>query len=106
MSNNGKVYVCLNLSGTKTAAQFIGGTSPVYRWNVTVLEVNSCLNATGGTGNLPYGFFANVNTSQQQFCNNFSFVNSADAIVIQFNLTVPADSSTGALSDTITATVW
>lgn len=106
LQNIGNVNVTLNLSGTKTAAQFIGGTSPSYRWNISNAESNSCLNATGGTGGLALNNFHNVNTSSALFCGIFQFADVADTIRIDFNLTIPTDSLTGALGDTITATAF
>jgi hypothetical protein len=45
-----------------------------------------------------------VNTTTAIFCGRFQFADTADVIRIDFNLTIPSDSSTGALGDTITAT--
>jgi len=103
LQNLGNVNVTLNLSGTKTAAQLIGGTSPTYQWNITNVESSSCLNSTGGTDALAINLFYNVNTTTALICPRFQFVDSADTIRIDFNLTIPSDSFTGALGDTITA---
>lgn len=103
LQNNGNTNLTLNLSGTKSAAQLIGGTGPSYRWNISNLEAGSCRNSTGGTDNLALNLFYNVNTTTALFCDIFQFDNSADSIRIDFNLTVPSDSLTGALGDTITA---
>ncbi|MEK6925020.1 MAG: hypothetical protein AABW71_02155 [Nanoarchaeota archaeon] len=103
LENSGTVNLTLNLSGTKTAAQLIGGTNPSYRWNITNLDAGSCRNSSGGTGALALNFFYNVNTTSALFCNYFLFGNTEDSIRIDFNLTVPSDSLTGSLGDTITA---
>lgn len=103
IQNNGNTNLTLNLSGTKTAAQLIGGTGPTYRWNISNLESGSCRNSTGGTANLPLDTFFNVNTTTALFCSYFQFENTQDSIRIDFNLTVPSDSFTGSLGDTITA---
>ncbi len=103
LENSGTVNLTLNLSGTKTAAQLIGGTNPGYKWNITNLEAGSCRNSSGGTGALALNLFYNVNTTSALFCNYFLFGNSEDSIRIDFNLTVPSDSLTGSLGDTITA---
>lgn len=103
LENSGTVNLTLNLSGTKTAAQLIGGTNPSYRWNISNLDAGSCRNSSGGTGALALNLFYNVNTSTALFCNYFLFGNSEDSIRIDFNLTVPSDSLTGSLGDTITA---
>lgn len=106
LQNNGNVNLTLNLSGTKTAAQLLGGTAPSYKWNISNVESGSCRNSSGGTGSLPLNVFYDVNTSSALFCSFFHFDNSMDSLRIDFNLTVPSDSLTGALGDTITATAF
>ncbi|MEK6915129.1 MAG: hypothetical protein AABW89_01145 [Nanoarchaeota archaeon] len=106
IENIGNLNVSLNLSGTKTATQMIGGTSPSYSWNISSFETGSCRNSTGGTSFLPLDNFYNINTSTTEFCRFFQFNNSQDVIRIDFNLTIPSDSLTGALGDTITATAF
>lgn len=106
IENLGNVNVTLNLSGTKTAAQMIGGTSPSYKWNVTSFEINACTNSSGGTSALPLISFYDINTTTALFCNRFQFLDDRDVVRIDFNLTIPSDSFTGALGDTITATAF
>ena len=115
IKNIGNVNVTLNLTGTKTAAQFIGGSNPVYKWNISATAAggapNSCLNKsgkTGGLGGLNLNAYHNVNTSigDSMKCFVFRFENTVDSIRIDFNLTVPQDSTAGALGDVITATVY
>ncbi|MGV8131068.1 MAG: hypothetical protein ACP5N7_03125 [Candidatus Pacearchaeota archaeon] len=103
LQNNGNVNLTLNLSGSKTAAQMIGGTNPSYKWNISNLESGSCRNSTGGTSNLPLNNFYDINTTSTLFCSFMHFENSQDSLRIDFNLTVPSDSFTGSLGDTITA---
>lgn len=103
IENLGNVNVTLNLSGSKTAAQMIGGSNPGYRWNITSFESGACRNSSGGTGALQTDFFYVVNTSSALFCNYFQYLDDRDVIRIDFNLTIPSDSFTGALGDTITA---
>ena len=104
--NLGNVNVTLNLSGTKTAATMIGGTSPVYKWNVTNVESGSCLNSTGGTDGIPLAAYYDVNTTTALFCGRFRYADASDSVMINFNLTIPSDSIVGALGDTITATAF
>lgn len=111
LENTGNVNVSLNLTGAKTAAQFVGGTNPVYRWNITNAEANSCVNGsaiTNGEVGLDLNTFHNVNTTVglSRVCPTFRFDSTADQIRIDFNITVPEDSLTGALGDVITATVY
>jgi predicted secreted protein len=107
LENTGNVNVTLNLTSTKTATNFIGGTSPAFKWNISDVERGSCLNVTGtGNGTLAHYAFYDVNTSSdsQQFCGKFRYTDATDRIRIDFNLTVPSDSTTGSLTSTITAT--
>jgi hypothetical protein len=112
IENIGNINGTINLSGTKTAAQLLGGTSPVYQWNVSNVEANSCVNATTGihaagqNGTESLDKFLNVNTTTAQFCPILAFRDSGDSIRIDFNLTVPSDSLTGALGDVITVVGW
>jgi hypothetical protein len=67
------------------------------------------VNASGnGAGNLNLNIFHNVNTSvgDSMKCFIFRFENANDRVRIDFNLTVPQDSSSGALGDIITATAY
>ena len=106
IQNLGNVNVTLNLSATQTAATMIGGTSPSYMWNISNVETGSCRNATG-TVETPLLFnFYNPNTTSTEFCRFFQFNDSQDSIRIDFNLTIPSDSLTGTLTDTITATAF
>lgn len=108
IQNIGNVNVTLNLSVTKTAATFIGGSSPLYKWNVTNDEANSCLNATGGptNGMGHLGIYYNPNTTTAIYCPLFQFIDSADQVNISINLTIPSDSITGTLNDILTATAY
>ena len=108
LENIGNLNVTLNMSGTKTAAQMIGGTGPQYNWlfNFNTGEnAATCLNASGAS----IGFsdnYASVNTTSAEICRFFGFGNSNDALLIDFQVVVPSDSFTGALGDTITATAF
>jgi hypothetical protein len=106
IENLGNVNVTLNLSGSKTAAQLIGGTNPSYKWNITSFESGACRNSTGGNQSLQTDTFFNVNTSSVLFCNYFQYLDDRDVIRIDFNLTIPSDSLTGSLGDTITAVAF
>ncbi len=107
IENIGTVNVTLNLTVGKNASQFIGGTNPAYEWNLTNLNANSCLNTTG----LPMAvrintwFPANTTKFSALWCDVFPFRAAQDAVRLDFNLTIPEDSLTGALGDIITATV-
>ena len=106
LENLGNSNVSINLSATKTAAQMISGSNPSYKWNISNAESLSCLNNSGGTdttnGHALYNWY-NPNTTTTEFCRYFQAVGTADSIRIDFNLTIPSDSLTGSLGDTITA---
>ncbi|MBS3083967.1 hypothetical protein J4423_04135, partial [Candidatus Pacearchaeota archaeon] len=104
IQNIGNVNVTLNLSGTKTAAQMIGGTSPGYNWQFSEVESGSCLNASGSIQT--FSSYYNVDTTTTLICGRFRYVDSNDSLRIDFQLTVPSDSITGALGDVITATAF
>ncbi len=107
LENVGNVNVSINLSSSKAAAAFVGGASvtPVFKWNITNFEANSCLNKTGtGTVAVNTDVFYDVNTTTANYCPIFNYLDSADVIRIDFNITIPTDSATGALTTVITAT--
>ena len=106
IQNLGNVNVTLNLSGTKSAATMIGGTSPGYKWNISNVETGSCRNVTGAVETPLLFNFYDLNITSTEFCRFFKFADSADTIRIDFNLTIPSDSLTGTLTDTITATAF
>ena len=101
LENIGNTNVTLDLLAGKTAAQFLGGTGPVYQWNVSNVEATSCAN---NQTTLMTWFNVNITSPGTRFCGNFTYYNAADLIRIDINLTVPYDSISGALTDTITAT--
>lgn len=101
LENIGNVNVSLNITVGKNASNFIGGTNPVYEINVSNVEAGSCINSS----TFALGFFYSANTSNTLLnCNVFRFESSLDSIRIDFNLTIPENSLTGALGDVITAT--
>jgi len=105
LKNTGNTNVTLNLSVGKTAASFIGGTNPVYQWMVTEAQINSCFNSTGGTGGMAFmGQYLTPNTTSSTYCAIlFPGLNGME---INFNLSIPSDSITGALGDIVTAVVY
>ena len=107
IENIGNVNVTLNLSVAKTAAQFIGGTSPVYQWNLTNVDAGSCLNSSqqNMSDRMNIWFTATSATSGNLWCDVFPFNSAKDSVRVDFNLTVPENSLTGALGDIVTATV-
>ncbi|MCX8158968.1 MAG: hypothetical protein N3D20_01605 [Candidatus Pacearchaeota archaeon] len=101
LENLGNVNVTLNLSAGKTAAQFIGGTNPAYKWWIRDNETGSCINVTGPSNG--FGGWADPSTTSITICNPLRFLIASNEIRIDFNVTVPEDATKGARSDTITA---
>jgi hypothetical protein len=107
LENIGNTNVTLNLSGAKTASTFIGGTNAVYKFNVSDNEASSCLNTSGKQDYVPGLTFEDVHTTvNYTYCDPFVYHAAQDTIRIDFNVTIPEDSSTGALGDVITATAY
>ena len=110
--NQGNTNVSLQLNSAKTAATFIGGTNPVYQWNVSAQFGNqsACLNATNGTTNddgvhtYNKSVFTGVSTSAFLVCDKFQYHPQNNTVRIDIRLQVPSNSLTGSLSDTLTAT--
>ena len=103
LANIGNVNCSILLSGTKTAAQFFGGTvsEQMYQWNISNKEADSCLFNETSAQNL----FANVNTTAATICNKFEYRTNKNELFIDFRLVVPYDAAnTGAQGDEITAT--
>jgi len=103
VENIGNRQVLLQLATGKDAATFLGGTSPVYQYNVTNIEANSC-NTTGISFNLGEWYDVNTTSPGTPICNYFYHQNSRDTIRIDVKLVVPSDSNVGALGDIFTAT--
>lgn len=104
LENIGNVNVTLDLASSKTAAQFIGGTSPIYQFNITNSEPASCfMNQTQVSFNNTWYDF-NTTSPGTRVCTNFSYIDTLDQIRIDVRLVIPYDSLTGNLGDIVTAT--
>ncbi|MEK6896776.1 MAG: hypothetical protein AABX12_04955 [Nanoarchaeota archaeon] len=115
LENVGSVNATLNLMTGKTAATFLGGTSPVYQFNVSVMNATnapSCLNNTGGTtaggngGLIALDVWTDVNTTSPgtPICGRFNFIDTFDGIRVGVHLSLPYDGFNGTLTDTFTMT--
>jgi len=98
LENIGNLNVSLTLKSGKTAATFIGGTSPSYEYSVTNAEAGSCTGLSLG--------WKTASTSDATICTSFKVKDSNDEIRINVKLVIPSDSTsgTGAFTDTFTAT--
>ncbi len=105
IQNNGNTNLSLLIkSGDGDAATFIGGTSPLYEWNVSNYEADSCGDFGAWTG----FEFSTINTTAagngNVVCDAFDYIETADVIEIDFSVVIPDDATTGIKSDTITIT--
>ncbi len=98
LANIGNVNVSLDLNAGSSAATFLGGTGPAYEWKVTDHDVGSCVNDT------QLGVYLDTTTGPTTFCTQFGYDTAANELDIDINITIPYDSNTGLLQDSITAT--
>jgi hypothetical protein len=91
IENIGTVNVSIKVLAGKTAATFIGGTSPLYQYNVTNVEAGSCLNSTGLT--LTQLYNVNVTAPGTYVCDQLSFLDGSDSIKIDIKLGIPLDNT-------------
>lgn len=103
IENVGNIIANLSFKAGKNASTFLGGTNPSYQFNVTNKEGNSCVRNSSA-----FGFFIDVNTTGDGtfVCDIFNFTTTNNSIRVDLRLVIPSDSFIGALSDTITATVY
>jgi hypothetical protein len=101
IENIGNTDLFINLKTNKDAQEFLGGTNPEYKFNVTNIEGNSCY----GSG-FSLGEWYEVNTTADGtlICENFSASNSRDSIRVDVRLKIPYDASIGNKTSTFTAT--
>ncbi|MEK6847021.1 MAG: hypothetical protein AABY16_02545 [Nanoarchaeota archaeon] len=111
IENIGNVNVSLNLTISSNASSWIAGTNPVTEWNLTNLEANTCQNNAGSGTSGHMNVFYDTNTTPASAwiggmgCAIFNFLSTKDSIRLDFNLTIPENSKSGALGEVITATV-
>lgn len=94
IANVGNINCSINISGTKTAVTFFGGSAgqQQYQWNISSKETNACgaWNETSMKDT-----FANVNltTTSAVVCNKLDFAESRNEMWIDFKLVVPYDAT-------------
>ena len=106
IANIGNINCSLNISGTRTAATFFGGSTgdQLYQWNVSNKELGSC-SAWNETSMKEK--FANVNLTSTGavVCNQLGYNVARNEMWIDFKLAVPYDATvniSAAQYDTIT----
>lgn len=101
--NIGNANCTIEIKTGETAASLLGGTSPLYKYNISDnVEPGSC-NETVGSSNSTW---KNVNTggNGDMACSPLEYANGADTIRIDIWLGIPSDATGGKSGDTITAT--
>ncbi len=108
LENIGSFNVTLNISMSKDAAAFIGGSGPVCKWNVSNSETNSI--ATNAWMVTP-GDWQTCSTTHIAVCNNtdngFLYGNSNDELHFDVLVSIPHPSTgvdPGAKTNVMTAT--
>ena len=104
IANIGNVNCSINISGTKTAQTFFGGTAAyqAYQWNISNKEANSC-GAWNETTMKETFADVNISTAAAIVCNKLDFNINRNEMWIDFKLAVPYDATnTGIQFDTIT----
>ena len=109
LENDGNRNVELNISTNNSAAQFLGGTSPLFQWKFANNETHSC--GSKGVGStcvanasaLNYVSWTSVSTSPVLVCPCFRSANPSDLLNMELQVRVPSDSYTGSRQSTITA---
>jgi hypothetical protein len=99
LENDGNADASITLAAGKSAANFIGGTGPVYNWTVSSAGARDGCDSANRT-------LANSTataTGDTAACANLRFADSGDQMRVDFWLVVPYDTTRDAKSDTITA---
>jgi len=85
VKNEGNVNSSLNISSGEDAATVLGGTSPLYQFNGSQMEANSCM------PNMLVSVNTSLTGSSQILCSNFGTAETRDDIYVHCFLWVPSD---------------
>jgi hypothetical protein len=121
IANTGNKPINLNVTSNATAAQFIGGTNPVFQWNFSSGDTANCT-GTGCSGiggdssnscEQPGGWandtvWTDVITTTHWACGNatefpFNFTETKNEVEVNFRVSVPENAPSGAKWMTLTA---
>jgi hypothetical protein len=109
LENDGNRNVEVNISANNSAAEFLGGTGPLYEWKMANNESDSCGSIGIGTNcvtnatALQHQVYTTVPTSPTLICPCFRAQNPSDLINVELQIRIPSDSYTGLRESTITA---
>jgi hypothetical protein len=101
IENIGNVDVTINLKTGLNASGFIGGSEPLYQFNVTNNMTGSCSNSSGF--NLGQWYDVNISGEGARVCDRLTY-NAQNKIRVDILLRIPRDSNLGPLHDKVTAT--
>jgi hypothetical protein len=105
LENIGNKNLTLALHTGKTAMQFLGGTNPMYQFNVSNKEENSC---DVSAWQITQGEWQDAQTTNLSICDatagGFRAESGNDELNIDVRVAVPSD-AVGAKSDIITAEI-
>ncbi|MFC1741512.1 hypothetical protein ACFL3V_03175 [Nanoarchaeota archaeon] len=109
LENDGNRNVQLNISANNTAAQFLGGTNPLYEWKLANNESDSCgskgigTNCVTNVSALQFQTYSTASNTPVDVCACFRPSDPSDLLNIELMVRVPSDSFSGLRDTTITA---
>lgn len=109
--NDGNTNITIQLvSNVSAGVDFIGGTNPVFQYNVSNNEAFSCLNATGNENLWPFGngsvgwLPVNITGAGTIICPRLQYTDGNDSLRIHLLVEIPYDALSGAWGAMLTAT--
>ena len=99
VQNVGNVNVNLSIHADRNATTLIGGDSPLFQYNMSNHEANSCNDFV-----IDEGVYLNFTTSEVAACNNFTYTTTSNELMLDILLRIPYDSLIGERVSTITLT--
>ena len=97
LQNIGTVPVNVTINSTVNASTYIGGSGPAYVFEARIATGNS----TACEAGLLTGQTNFVASQKTRICNIFNFTSQRDNLIIDINITIPEDASTGSKNTTI-----
>lgn len=103
LNNIGNVNVTLNLSASKNASEFIGGSNPdpEYKWRISDYQGHG--DESGACVGINPTAYTAVNTTNRTVCDPLQWYNNRDEIEIDIEVIVPANCPKDEKGDVITA---
>jgi len=89
VENTGSVNASLTITSENDSEHFIGGTGPIFRWNVTDKEAGTCNNGSHDA----LSTWTDANTGGLKFCEEMGYLIGADEIYLDVWLGIPVDAN-------------